>query len=958
MSRQLKMLSRILLLLVAIPWLLSTLPGTQPTVARAANGERYHVYLPTVAAGDSFGRLPAVWASGSSGNYAVTLFRYSFTLDQPILTPTLEIFADTRYQAWLDDTALGSGPARFSRTTHEYDVLPLDTLTAGRHVLAVLVQWAPNNRRSESSIPHLRARMLGGPTAITPAPSAWRVLASRAWNLEAAPVHSWGLLGPSELLDFRRLPAAWTSLAFDDRSWPPAVAVQPPVATYQPRSLERLSAVPTPLTLLASGALLAGYWVGELASGTDGVALYRFTLSAPTSVTLQTLNAPGLPEPTTSVSLNQTPLSWQALDGEPPDLLVATRTLSAGIHELRVSGLAVGSTTWPFAISTRNISSERPPFGQGTHAGRRLLLAGLMPQVVARARPAQSSITLVFTTTPAYAILDLGRTTHGRFLAEASGSAGVVIDSGWDERLWKGARPLPYPGSLHPEWNQTDSWVLDGSPRTLTTIDARAGRYLLLVAWGPGTVRLDNLRVSEERYPVTLEGSFDSDRPLLNQIWQIGVATLYANMSDAYADPWRERGQWWGDAYVEDHVNSVAFGDALLLRRGVLLMAEAALQNNGRALALAPNGEGVAMVDYGMLWVQSTRDYLTRTGDTALVGQVYPALRAFLTFLEQQENASTGLIELPEGHWSKTAYIDSSSYLDRTGQTTAVNAMYYGTLLDASVLARAVGDSDGADAYSAKANSVRAQVNRYLYRPAQGAYVAAIVNGRETAATPQAQALALAYDLPSSSETPRVADALLASLGTPETPVVQVYGMFWVLKGLGQANHTSAAVDVIERFFGRMAERGATTWWENFGALDRYTASLSHGWGGSPTWFLSQYVLGLRRDSPQTWTVRPQLSGLTRAAGALPFGTGMLRVRWLAPSCSQYTLQLTAPEATTGHVILPANSTSITLNDRLIWLDGTPRVGEPVSVTANGIEISLTEGTYDFTVQHACSVNS
>ena len=72
--------------------------------------------------------------------------------------------------------------------------------------------------------------------------------------------------------------------------------------------------------------------------------------------------------------------------------------------------------------------------------------------------------------------------------------------------------------------------------------------------------------------------------------------------------------------------------------------------------------------------------------------------------------------------------------------------------------------------------------------------------------------------------------------------------MFWVLKGLGRANRTSAALDVIERFFGRMVQRGTTTWWENFGAIDRYNASLSHAWGSSPTWFLSEYVLGNSRD--------------------------------------------------------------------------------------------------------------
>jgi alpha-L-rhamnosidase len=107
-------------------------------------------------------------------------------------------------------------------------------------------------------------------------------------------------------------------------------------------------------------------------------------------------------------------------------------------------------------------------------------------------------------------------------------------------------RPLPYPGSLHPQWNQVDSWVLDGTPRTLSTIDARAGRYILIAVWGSGHIRLRNLSVYEERYPLAQKGSFHSSSPLLDTIWQIGVDTAIPNMTGAYADPWRERGSGGG----------------------------------------------------------------------------------------------------------------------------------------------------------------------------------------------------------------------------------------------------------------------------------------------------------------------------------------------------------------------------------------------------------------------------
>jgi alpha-L-rhamnosidase len=91
---------------------------------------------------------------------------------------------------------------------------------------------------------------------------------------------------------------------------------------------------------------------------------------------------------------------------------------------------------------------------------------------------------------------------------------------------------------------------------------------------------------------------------LLNQIWQVGVDSLRLNMTDGYTDtPWRERGQWWGDAFIEHRINLAVFGDNSLYERGVLLMA-----NNGPSgeiYGMAPNGAGLPMLDYGMLWVQS-----------------------------------------------------------------------------------------------------------------------------------------------------------------------------------------------------------------------------------------------------------------------------------------------------------------------------------------------------------------
>ncbi|MFN2202943.1 MAG: hypothetical protein ACK2UO_17220, partial [Caldilineaceae bacterium] len=86
--------------------------------------------------------------------HEVALFRRKFRVDKPVDDGQLHVFADTRYIAWLDGEWLGRGPARFSQSRHEYDTYSLGALPPGDHTLAMLVQWAPNGRRSESTRPH------------------------------------------------------------------------------------------------------------------------------------------------------------------------------------------------------------------------------------------------------------------------------------------------------------------------------------------------------------------------------------------------------------------------------------------------------------------------------------------------------------------------------------------------------------------------------------------------------------------------------------------------------------------------------------------------------------------------------------------------------------------------------------------------------------------------------------
>jgi len=926
-------------------------PGSQATSLTP------RVYLPLVLSSGGFDRAQAIWPHPEiPAPHEVALFRRTFTLPEPAHRATLSIFADTRYEVWVDGLWVGRGPARFSRTHREYDVYHLSELAAGDHRIAVLVQWAPNQRRSESLTPYLKARLeatdaQGQVLTVVQTDSTWKALLSDAWRQDAAPVHSWQLIGPTELLDLRRLPPNWTTATYSDAGWPAAVVKNDAGIRYTPRSIHILEDVPLIPTPVDAGRLSPGWRIGEVSSGTITIT---FVLTAPLRFSVEMLAEPAA-SPTDTVRLDGAPLSWMPAPPDRPDVLVASRDLAPGFHSL--SFLNVPSTGATFAVPVSGIQYNGFPFHWGPHAGRRSLLAEPISLIgIVTTTVGTEGISLSFGQASAYVVLDLGRVVHGRLVAEVWGPAGAIVDIGWDERLWMGRRPLPYPGSLHRQWNQVDSWVLDGSLRSISTLDTRAGRYIWIAVWEGAPVYIRNLHVLEERYPVSQRGTFISSDPRLDQIWQVGVDTLRPNMTDAYTDtPWRERGQWWGDAYVEFQINRVAFGDTTLLRRGLVLMAEAF--TNGEPEALAPNGEGILLLDYGMLWVQALRDYWRLTGDGATVLQLYTPLQELLEYLRGYEHPDTGLLDVPPGHWSQTALVDWPAWHSRYGQSAALNALYYRTLLDAAALAESIGDSASAATYAQRAARLKEQLNGNLYLEGQWRYASSSLDGTLVAPSPHAQAWPLACGIVPEEREQAVVQALLSLISPdPSQPNVEIYGMYWVLQALGETRRIPEALALIRQYYGRLLDLGATTWWEGFNAHTQYTASLSHGWGGDPTWFLTTYVLGARQVGPQQWEVRPALIGLESVRGTLPLGEDALSVGWERPDCERALLNVSAPLGSSGEIVIPrvGPTTSITLNQTLIWENGVP-LADFVFGDGEGVRIGqLVGGTYHIDIQQRC----
>lgn len=903
--------------------------------------------LPLAVAEPSAQSIPVtLWQPAQTRPGSVLLFRRTFTT--PVALPvTLDIFADTRYEVWLDGTWLGRGPARFSTTRQEYDSYTPDALDAGVHTLAVLVQYAPNARRSVDLGGALFARVSAAAAGdvLVGTDTDWRVWAAPAWDTRTGYISSLRLIGPKEVLDLRALPADWMQPAYDDSAWISVQVLEPsPLTALTPRSIPLLTdRVRLPAAVVETGTLSPNCRFTALRPR------YEFTATAATSLRVEALSIPAL-------TLDDIPLIWHALDdARRPDVWTVTATLATGVHTLRAEGAGEEAL---LALCADNVAWGALPAPALYRPEQRMLLANPVPggdaAPTVQLAPDGAEIAIPAGAAPRYVVLDFGRTLHARMVVIATGEAGTVLDAGWDERLTEN-RPLPNPGTLTAsEWAQVDSWVLDGTSRTLTTLDARAGRYLLIQVFGPSAVRLSGLRALEETYPAEVRGSFTSADPLLNRIWQVGVETLIPNMTDAYTDtPWRERGQWWGDAFIAFHINRAVYGDVALFRRGLRQMAEG-LEADGRPHA-APPHDGGMLLDYGLLWIEGLYEYWRYTGDLSLVAELYPAAQRLASFCRTYENTA-GLLDMPQVHWSQSALIDWSGATSRSGESVALNALYARALGALGEMASALGNTAPADGYAQKSAAIRERLTAEFFAPEAGAYHAGRYAGELRPPTPHAQAYALRYGVAPVAQQARVAQAMVTQM----TPFfnekgwarVEMYGMFWVLDALGQARQTEPALALIREQYGRLLAQGATTWPELFTANQTRANSLSHSWGGSPTWYLSTYVLGGQVLSATTWQVAPQPGDVNWARGVVPLPAGMLTISWTQELPATLALDVTAPVGTQGSILLPVTGeTRVWLNEQLVW-DAGPCVNAPtVTMGETGLWITwLAGGVYEVRV--------
>jgi alpha-L-rhamnosidase len=541
-----------------------------------------------------------------------------------------------------------------------------------------------------------------------------------------------------------------------------------------------------------------------------------------------------------------------------------------------------------------------------------------------------------------YAVIDFGKEVAGYPVIEIDrAQGGEIIDMGYAEVLQtpEGAILGPTQGAggiVNPDRagvHYADRYICKAGKQRFRTFDKRAFRYLQLdvrnlhqpILLGPVSILLST-------YPVEERGSFSCSDAALNRIWEVGRWTVRLTMEDAYTDcPWRERGQWWGDARVQALINYYAFGDLKLIRQGLRQIGQSQ-RDDGLTMGIYPTDWSYGILPtFTLLWVISLRDYYEHSGDRALVTELFPRVERAMKFFETFRRDHGLLRDVP--HWLFVDWAD----VETEGESASVNALFHGALLVAAQLAHLLGLDAKYREYALLADDVRKGMMDHLWDPAIHCFRDGWRKGKASPnISEQANCWAITFGVARDETADSVIEALFGEnratvrTGTP-------YFAFYVLDALARRGRHGELLNYVRHHWNRMLDWGATTWWETW----EPKASFCHGWSAGPTYFLQAEILGVKPGSPgwESITIHPHPAGLTRAQGTVPTPHGTISAEWTLDKDFALDVSLPAP----ARVIVPAGAIGkISVTGSASYTD-TIRAGQ----NASEVEIHLREpGTY------------
>jgi alpha-L-rhamnosidase len=429
-----------------------------------------------------------------------------------------------------------------------------------------------------------------------------------------------------------------------------------------------------------------------------------------------------------------------------------------------------------------------------------------------------------------------------------------------------------------------------GAHRRFEPLWLRTWRYVQLdITTGEDPLVLADFHGRFEAYPFEERGSFSSNNPLHDQIWDVGWRTARLCASETYMDcPYYEQLQYLGDTRIQALISLNVAGDDRLMRNA-LELANQSRMPEGLTLSRGPSSVPQVIPAFSLYWIDMIHDFYLYREDDDFLRQFLPGIEAVLDWFERRIDF-TGMLGPLDwfnfADWTKGFMVGTPPGAD-LGHSALISLNYVYALDRASELFNYFGELDNSEIMHTRAREYRIQAERTrravhnicydsnkklmadlpLDNPSQHQLYEKGIYSQHT------NIWGILTDAIPLDDQPDVMKTILKDPKLIPTTIYFRFYLFEALKKTGMADKYTGMLGSWER----MLQNGLTTFQEG----DYKDRSDCHAWSASPLYHFLSLVAGIAPGEPgfRSVQIMPALGDLKQIEAFMPHPLGTIHLQ-------------------------------------------------------------------------------
>ena len=466
-----------------------------------------------------------------------------------------------------------------------------------------------------------------------------------------------------------------------------------------------------------------------------------------------------------------------------------------------------------------------------------------------------------------------------------------------------------------------DFFLPDGMPdRLFRPLWFRTWRYLQMdIETSDEPLVVNSFSSEFAAYPLKENAVFESDKPVLKDIWNVGWRTARLCANETYFDcPYYEQLQYVGDTRIQALVSLYVSGDDRLVRNAILQLNESQIYE-GLTRSRYPSANPQIIPPFSLYWVDMVNDYWTLREDPEFIKSFLPGIENVLTWFTDRIDPKTGMLGVVE-YWNFVDWAIEWPWTTegriggvpagglKDGNSSILSMQFAYAARKAAELFRFYGRTSEADKYNTLAGLITKAVYEKCWDESRG-YLADTPLKKEFSMHAQIFSV-LTNTIPEK----RQKEFVMKFMNDKSLIQPTMYFRFYLtqaLKKTGLADHYLETLGLWDE----MLQKGLTTFAEN----PDPARSDCHAWSASPDYDFLATVAGIRPASPgfKTVEIAPALGKLKFIKGQMPHPAGNILFDLKRNGANGITGEVILPEGLTGRFIWNGKSIDIKTKTRI-----------------------------------------